>query len=269
MTGLSAGIRAGSREPDRRSPQSGRRSRSRKSSRSLRRSSSDTARSSCWELSAVCDGKNWQCCAAAISTWRRARLCRPATGTRYAAAGLPLPAEVGYGPASGAVPRHDHGGPALASGLLRPGRGRRARVHQSHGCAAAARNFYRRVWVKARELVGLPGVHFHDLRHTGNSLTEGRWREPARADGAYGPQQHSGGLGVPARDGERQRAFADAVGKVARSVLRQAQPGPPHAAPPWSTSAGTTAPGCTAPSATAAPPNSKPVPATMGAAPLE
>jgi integrase len=32
-------------------------------------------------------------------------------------------------------------------------------------------NFYRRVWVKARELVGVPDVHFHDLRHTGNTLT--------------------------------------------------------------------------------------------------
>jgi integrase len=32
-------------------------------------------------------------------------------------------------------------------------------------------NFYRRVWIKARELVGVPDVHFHDLRHTGNSLT--------------------------------------------------------------------------------------------------
>jgi hypothetical protein len=32
-------------------------------------------------------------------------------------------------------------------------------------------NFYRRAWLKAVEAAGLSGVHFHDLRHTGNALT--------------------------------------------------------------------------------------------------
>jgi integrase len=32
-------------------------------------------------------------------------------------------------------------------------------------------NFYRRVWLPAVAKVGRPGVHFHDLRHTGNTLT--------------------------------------------------------------------------------------------------
>ena len=31
--------------------------------------------------------------------------------------------------------------------------------------------FRSRVWVKATRQVGLPDLHFHDLRHTGNMLT--------------------------------------------------------------------------------------------------
>jgi integrase len=32
-------------------------------------------------------------------------------------------------------------------------------------------NFQREVWNKARESVGLPGLHIHDLRHTGGTLS--------------------------------------------------------------------------------------------------
>jgi integrase len=32
-------------------------------------------------------------------------------------------------------------------------------------------NFYRRAWMPAVAKVGLPGIHFHDLRHAGNTLT--------------------------------------------------------------------------------------------------
>jgi integrase len=32
-------------------------------------------------------------------------------------------------------------------------------------------NFQREVWIKAREAVGLPNLHVHDLRHTGGTLS--------------------------------------------------------------------------------------------------
>jgi hypothetical protein len=32
-------------------------------------------------------------------------------------------------------------------------------------------NFYRRAWMPALIATGLAGIHFHDLRHTGNQLT--------------------------------------------------------------------------------------------------
>jgi integrase len=34
-------------------------------------------------------------------------------------------------------------------------------------------NFYRRAWLPAVASAGLPGIHFHDLRHAGNTLTAG------------------------------------------------------------------------------------------------
>ena len=40
----------------------------------------------------------------------------------------------------------------------------------STGTPLAHSNFRCRVWLPALETVGLPGVHFHDLRHTGNQL---------------------------------------------------------------------------------------------------
>ena len=48
-------------------------------------------------------------------------------------------------------------------------------------------NFYRRVWLPAVAKVGCPGVHFHDLRHTGKRPGRRRGREPARTDGPHGP----------------------------------------------------------------------------------
>jgi integrase len=36
------------------------------------------------------------------------------------------------------------------------------------------RSNFRRIWTKARNAVGLPDLHFHDLRHTGNTMAAGQ-----------------------------------------------------------------------------------------------
>ena len=54
-------------------------------------------------------------------------------------------------------------------------------------------NFRRRVWVPALKTAGLRPIHFHDLRHTGNTLAAGCGREPARADGPDGARLGAGG----------------------------------------------------------------------------
>jgi integrase len=80
-------------------------------------------------------------------------------------------------------------------------------------------NFYRRAWMPALATVGLSGVHFHDLRHTGNQfsadagaslreLMEHMGHDSARAALIY--------LHVSA---ERQRTIADRVGKNAKAAL--------------------------------------------------
>jgi integrase len=84
-------------------------------------------------------------------------------------------------------------------------------------------NFYRRVWIKARELVGVPDVHFHDLRHTGNSLTADAGANLRELMERMGHSRTRAALIYLHSTGERQRALADAVGKVARSALRQAK----------------------------------------------
>ncbi len=82
-------------------------------------------------------------------------------------------------------------------------------------------NFTRRAWNPAIEAAGLPGVHFHDLRHAGNTwvanaganlreLMERMGQSTARAAMIY---QHS--------TSQRQRTVADAVDKAARAELRR------------------------------------------------
>ena len=36
------------------------------------------------------------------------------------------------------------------------------------------RSTFRRTWTKARSAVSLPDLHFHDLRHTGNTMAAGQ-----------------------------------------------------------------------------------------------
>jgi integrase len=45
-------------------------------------------------------------------------------------------------------------------------------------------NFYRRAWLPAVAKVGLTNVHFHDLRHTGNTMSAD---ERARQDSNLRP----------------------------------------------------------------------------------
>lgn len=84
-------------------------------------------------------------------------------------------------------------------------------------------NFYRRVWLPAVAKVGRPGVHFHDLRHTGNTLTSSD--EGANLRELMDRMGHSStraALIYLHSSNERQRMLADAVGKTARTALGKA-----------------------------------------------
>jgi hypothetical protein len=59
-------------------------------------------------------------------------------------------------------------------------------------------NFRRRVWLPAIRDAKVPPVHFHDLRHTGNTLAARARGQPPRADGADGPRQRTRRADLPA-----------------------------------------------------------------------
>jgi hypothetical protein len=48
-------------------------------------------------------------------------------------------------------------------------------------------NFYRRVWMPALIITGLPGTHFHDLRHAGNQFTADARANPCELMERMGP----------------------------------------------------------------------------------
>lgn len=86
-------------------------------------------------------------------------------------------------------------------------------------------NFYRRVWLPALRARGLPEIHFHDLRHTGNQfaadtgatlreLMDRMGHSTARAAMLY---QHG--------SDERQQAIAQALSKRAAEELGRSSPG--------------------------------------------
>src|ERR1700722_5313882 len=68
----------------------------------------------------------------------------------------------------------------------------------STGTPLAHSNFRRRVWLPALSVVGLEGVHMHDLRHTGNQLGAQRGRNHRESRGRDGTRRGGGRRDLPA-----------------------------------------------------------------------
>ena len=87
--------------------------------------------------------------------------------------------------------------------------------------AQLRRSNFTRQWKKATEAAGLTGFHFHDLRHTGNTLAgeEGvSLRELMERMGHSSPKA---ALIYQHRNMERDRAISDAMGKRAQAELKR------------------------------------------------
>jgi integrase len=82
-------------------------------------------------------------------------------------------------------------------------------------------NFYRRAWMPAAAKVGLPGIHFHDLRHAGNTLTADAGASLRELMDRMGHSSTRAALIYQHSSDERQRMLADAVGEAARAALRK------------------------------------------------
>jgi len=91
-------------------------------------------------------------------------------------------------------------------------------------------NFRRRVWYQALAEAGLPGIHFHDLRHTGNAFTAATGATLRELMDRMGHSSTRAALIYLHGNDDRQRAIADGLSKLAQRELRRQEPGSPRRA---------------------------------------
>jgi integrase len=87
------------------------------------------------------------------------------------------------------------------------------------GALLRRQNFRQRVWLPALSRAGLPAVHFHDLRHTGNNLTAGANLRELMA--RMGHSSTRAALIYLHSTADRQREIADALGALAVDELKR------------------------------------------------
>lgn len=97
----------------------------------------------------------------------------------------------------------------------------------STGSPLSHSNFRRRCWLPALAAVGLEGIHFHDLRHTGNQLTANAGANLKELMARMGHDSERAALIYLHSSSQRQRALADEVGRMAAIELAKPKPGRP------------------------------------------
>jgi integrase len=80
-------------------------------------------------------------------------------------------------------------------------------------------NFYRRAWMPALKATGLEGVHFHDLRHTGNQLSADAGANLRELMERMGHDSMRAALIYLHTTAGRQRAIAAEMGENAKTAL--------------------------------------------------
>ena len=84
-------------------------------------------------------------------------------------------------------------------------------------------NFYRRAWLPAVRKAGLKDVHFHDLRHTGNTLSADAGANLRELMERMDHSSTRAALVYLHSTSERQHVIADALGKAAKATLRKSK----------------------------------------------
>jgi len=82
-------------------------------------------------------------------------------------------------------------------------------------------NFRRRIWLPALTSAGLPGIHFHDLRHTGNTFVAGAGANLRELMDRMGHSSTRAALIYLHASDDRQHIVADTVSEMARAALRK------------------------------------------------
>jgi integrase len=81
-------------------------------------------------------------------------------------------------------------------------------------------NFRRRTWAKAIEAARLPAIHFHDLRHTGNTLTAEAGANLRELMERMGHSSTRAAMIYLHSTSERQRALADTLSAFVATKLK-------------------------------------------------
>ena len=81
-------------------------------------------------------------------------------------------------------------------------------------------NFRRRIWLPALGRSGLAGTHFHDLRHTGNTLTAGTGANLRELMDRMGHSSTRAALIYLHGSDARQQEIADSLSKLAAKELK-------------------------------------------------
>jgi integrase len=89
------------------------------------------------------------------------------------------------------------------------------------GALLRRQNFRQRVWLPALRKAGLPTVHFHDLRHTGNNLTATAGANLRELMTRMGHTSTRAALIYLHSTPDRQREIADALGVLAVEELKR------------------------------------------------
>lgn len=90
-----------------------------------------------------------------------------------------------------------------------------------HNGAIRNTNFNRRVWAKALEDAGVPKIHFHDLRHTGNTLAASTKASTRELMARMGHSSTRAAMIYQHSTDERQREIARKLNDVARGALNE------------------------------------------------
>ena len=85
------------------------------------------------------------------------------------------------------------------------------------------RSTFRRTWTKARAAVGLPDLHFHDLRLTGNTMAAGQGASLRELMERMGHSSARAALIYQHATQERDEAIAVGMGKLLHQARRKAR----------------------------------------------
>jgi integrase len=84
-------------------------------------------------------------------------------------------------------------------------------------------NFHESVWSKARQQGGLPGLHFHDLRHTGGTLWAETGATLKELMARLGHSSVRAAMIYQHATRDRDQAIAKALGAFVRDVQNAAE----------------------------------------------